>query len=589
MDIRHILSLLILFSLVGTAAALPVLPDEFAGSVMLDGKAAPAGATITARIDWNERGSTVTTTAGEYGPLDSPGVLAVRATEDDLRHSASPIITFWVNGHKADQEVAFTGGTARRLDLSAVTGGGDDQAPVASDRSSFEIGGVEITDTGGGQQIVIDNRTVLGSIATNETAITLSNVDGWEEVVIFTRERPAGDVQITGTVESVHARSSPINTGSAWAQVDLEMSRHPGSTAQLDTTVFQNPDADEQEAFGTVVYQMTGKSINSFAYVLNVQKTNVANEGDGGVIRAATIRMAASPEWVASMGGVDDVVILRRADGGTTTRLDTRYTGRDAAGNYIFEAVSPGGLSAFALVATKVPGSNTGDGSGPGATSGGGGGSSKDPGSQFTYDPGAPEMHIGHAPLATSPTGVVLESVTVRTADETCAVAIREGTTALDRDGNPLGEVTSTKVAPADVPAAPPGTTVAIALNCGPAGATFNPPAVLTYTLSAEEWAKIDEGAIPKVMWYNPEAGEWKDIPATVDPATRTVTAEVSHFSIYALVWTVPETVVAGAEGTVTPGGEAAGEPGPALPVWALALVVVLIAALAAFLVMRKK
>ena len=589
MDMRYILSLLILFSLVGTAAALPVLPDEFAGSVMLDGKAAPAGATITARIDWNERGSTVTTTAGEYGPLDSPGVLAVRATEDDLRHSASPIITFWVNGHKADQEVAFTGGTARRLDLSAVTGGGDDQAPVASDRSSFEIGGVEITDTGGGQQIVIDNRTVLGSIATNETAITLSNVDGWEEVVIFTRERPAGDVQITGTVESVHARSSPINTGSAWAQVDLEMSRHPGSTAQLDTTVFQNPDADEQEAFGTVVYQMTGKSINSFAYVLNVQKTNVANEGDGGVIRAATIRMAASPEWVASMGGVDDVVILRRADGGTTTRLDTRYTGRDAAGNYIFEAVSPGGLSAFALVATKVPGSNTGDGSGPGATSGGGGGSSKDPGSQFTYDPGAPEMHIGHAPLATSPTGVVLESVTVRTADETCAVAIREGTTALDRDGNPLGEVTSTKVAPADVPAAPPGTTVAIALNCGPAGATFNPPAVLTYTLSAEEWAKIGEGTIPKVMWYNPEAGEWKDIPATVDPATRTVTAEVSHFSIYALVWTAPETVVAGAEGTVTPGGEAAGERGPALPVWALALVVVLIAALAAFLVMRKK
>ena len=589
MDMRYILSILILFSLVGTAAALPVLPDEFAGSVMLDGKAAPAGATITARIDWNERGSTVTTTAGEYGPLDSPGVLAVRATEDDLRHSASPIITFWVNGHKADQEVAFTGGTARRLDLSAVTGGGDDQAPVASDRSSFEIGGVEITDTGGGQQIVIDNRTVLGSIATNETAITLSNVDGWEEVVIFTRERPAGDVQITGTVESVHARSSPINTGSAWAQVDLEMSRHPGSTAQLDTTVFQNPDADEQEAFGTVVYQMTGKSINSFAYVLNVQKTNVANEGDGGVIRAATIRMAASPEWVASMGGVDDVVILRRADGGTTTRLDTRYTGRDAAGNYIFEAVSPGGLSAFALVATKVPGSNTGDGSGPGTTSGGGGGSSKDPGSQFTYDPGAPEMHIGHAPLATSPTGVVLESVTVRTADETCAVAIREGTTALDRDGNPLGEVTSTKVAPADVPAAPPGTTVAIALNCGPAGATFNPPAVLTYTLSAEEWAKIGEGTIPKVMWYNPEAGEWKDIPATVDPATRTVTAEVSHFSIYALVWTAPETVVAGAEGTVTPGGEAAGEPGPALPVWALALVVVLIAALAAFLVMRKK
>jgi len=588
MDIRYIISLLILLSLACTAAALPVLPDEFAGSVTLDGKPAPAGTVITARIDWNERGSTVTAKAGEYGPLDSPGVLAVRATEEDLRRSGSPIITFWVNGHKADQEVAFTGGATRRLDLSAVTGGEDDQVPVASGRNSFGIEGVGITDTDGGQQVVIDNRTVQGGITTNETAITLSNVDGWEEVVIFTRERPAGDMQLAGTIESVHARSSPINTGSAWAQVDLEMSRHPGSTAQLDTTIYQNPKTDEQEAFETVVYQMTGKNINSFAYVLNVQKTNVANEGDGGIIRAATIRMAASPEWVADMGGVDNVVILRRADDGTTTGLETHcLKERDAAGNYIFEAVSPGGLSAFALVATKAPSSSTGGGGGSGTTSGGG--SSKDPGSQFTYDPSAPEVHTGRVSLTTSPTGVVLESVTVRTADEACAVAIREGTTARDADGNPLGEVTTTRIAPADVPAAPPGTTVAIALSCGPAGATFDPPAVLTYALSGEEWAKIDKGATPKVMWYNPETGKWQDVPATVDPATRTVTAEVSHFSIYALAWAVSGTTAPETQDTPTPEQEPAGEPGAAFPTWALALVVVLVAALAAFLVMRKK
>ena len=582
---RYILSILILFSLAGMAAALPVLPDEFAGGVTLDGKAAPAGTTIIARIDWNERGSTITTTAGEYGPLDSPGVLAVRATEEDLRRSASPIITFWVNGHKADQEATFTGGAARQLDLSAATGGGEeaDPVPVASDRNSFAIEGVNVTETGGGQQIVIDNRTVLGEITTNETAITLSNVEGWEEVVIFTRERPTGDAQITGTVESVHARSSPVNTGSAWAQIDLDMSRHPGSTAQLDITVFGNPRSDEREAFGNVAYQLTGKNITSFAYVLNVQKTNVANAGDGGIIRAATIRMAASPEWVASMGGREHVVILRRADDGTTTGLDTRYIGLDADGNYIFEAVSPGGLSAFALVATKVPGSNPGvDGT---LTTPGGGSSSKDPGSQFIYDPDAPAVQIGHASLATSPAGVVLESVTVRTADETGAVAIREGITALDREGKPLGEVTVARAA--GVPAAPSGTTVLIALDCGPAGATFNPAAVLTYTLSAEEWAKIGEGATPKVMWYNSGTGNWQDIPATVNPATRTVTAEVSHFSIYALAWTAPEKVVAGAEGT--PAGSPPGEPAPALPAWALALIVVLAVALAASLLMRRK
>jgi hypothetical protein len=223
---------------------------------------------------------------------------------------------------------------------------------------------------------------------------------------------------------------------------------------------------------------------------------------------------------------------------------------------------------------------------------GGGGGSSKDPGSEITYDPDAPavpKVFTESAPITTSTAGVVIESVTVTTEGKAGAVTILEGTVARDGDGNPLGEVTCNEVAPAEVPPAPPGATVAIALSCGPAGATFDPPAALTYTLSVEEWAQIDDGAKLSVMWYNPESGEWQEIAATVDPATRTVTAEVEHFSIYALVWTVPETVAAGAEGTPTPVGEPAGEPGPALPTWALALIIVLVVALAAFLLVRRK
>jgi len=243
-------------------------------------------------------------------------------------------------------------------------------------------------------------------------------------------------------------------------------------------------------------------------------------------------------------------------------------------------------LTAAAGESTPTPTSGSGGGGGGGGPSSGG--SSKDPGSELTYDPDAPTttgVSTGRASLTTSTAGVVLEQVTVRTENEIGAVTIPEGTVARDGDGNPLGEVTCSEVAPAEVPAAPPGTTVAIALSCGPAGATFDPPAVLTYTLSAEEWAKIGEGATLSVMWYNPESGEWQEIAATVDPATRTITAEVEHFSIYALAWTVPETVAAGAEETRAP----ATEPGPAFPTWALALVVVLIAALAAFLLMRRK
>ncbi|PKL61566.1 MAG: hypothetical protein CVV31_10855 [Methanomicrobiales archaeon HGW-Methanomicrobiales-2] len=293
-------------------------------------------------------------------------------------------------------------------------------------------------------------------------------------------------------------------------------------------------------------------------------------------------------------GGSDRNLVGRLAvmatsdQAGATITFYVNGVAAQETATFTSEAVTVLDLTAAAGESTPTPTPGSGGGGGGGGGPSSGGSSSKDPGSEIAYDPNAPavpEVFTGRASLTTSTTGMVLEQVTVRTENEIGAVTIPGGTVARDRDGNPLGEVTCSEVAPAEVPPAPPGTTVAIALSCGPAGATFDPPAVLTYTLSAEEWAKIGEGATLSVMWYNPESGEWQEITATVDPATRTITAEVEHFSIYALAWTIPETVAAGAEETRTP----ATEPGPALPTWALALAVVLIAALTAFLLMRRK
>ena len=187
-----------------------------------------------------------------------------------------------------------------------------------------------------------------------------------------------------------------------------------------------------------------------------------------------------------------------------------------------------------------VAGSGNGDSSGSGKSGGSGDSSPAAPVSSSTPErPAAPATHVGRAALSTTTTGEVTASTTVRTADGTGTLEIPAGTTARDAAGNPLGEVTVARAA--DVPAAPPGTTVGIALDCGPAGAAFDPPVTLTYTLSTEEWAKIG-GAAPKVMWYDPASKAWQEVPATVDPATRTVTARVPHFSIYALAWAVPET-----------------------------------------------
>jgi len=305
--------------------------------------------------------------------------------------------------------------------------------------------------------------------------------------------------------------------------------------------------------------------------------TATINGAECGSVQTKEAGRYGSPD--ESLGDRLDVTATSDQAGATITFYVNGVAAQETA-TFTSGAVTALDLTAAAGESTPTPTPTPGSG---------GSGSSQGPGSEFTYNPdapAAPEVFTGRGSLTTSTAGVVLAPVTVKTNDNTGAVTIPEGTVALDGDGNPLGEVTCSEVAPAEIPPAPAGTTIAFALACGPAGATFNPPAVLTYTLSAEEWAQIDEGATPVVMWYNPESSEWQEIAATVDPATRTVTAEVDHFSIYALAWTVPATTVAaGAEGTGTP----AAEPGPALPLWALAVAAVLIAAVVAFLVLRKK
>lgn len=176
----------------------------------------------------------------------------------------------------------------------------------------------------------------------------------------------------------------------------------------------------------------------------------------------------------------------------------------------------------------------------------GGGGGGGSPVSRTTTT--APTASVERATLPISKSGEVTGTVTVGTGDGVGSVIIKEGTVARNRDGEPLGEVTVKRADTSGTPPIPPGTTIGFALRCGPDGATFNPPVTLTYTLSAEEWEKIGDLTTLTVMWYNPESDAWQEVPATIDSATRTVTARVSHFSIFALSWATPKPVSASAD-----------------------------------------
>lgn len=90
------------------------------------------------------------------------------------------------------------------------------------------------------------------------------------------------------------------------------------------------------------------KGIDAVACVMHLEKTGIANGED---ILGATIRISVPPTWVEAHGGAGAVRIAHIADNGTVKFLETQPAGTDGAGNLIFEAESPAGLSGFALLA----------------------------------------------------------------------------------------------------------------------------------------------------------------------------------------------------------------------------------------------
>ncbi|WP_332449832.1 hypothetical protein [Methanoculleus sp.] len=253
-----------------------------------------------------------------------------------------------------------------------------------------------------------------------------------------------------------------------------------------------------------------------------------------------------------------------------------------------------GGFTNLTLTASAPPPTPT-----PSPTGGGGGGGGPSGGGPIIpppTTPSAPEVPVGQASLPLSATGEVSESVTVRTGDGVGSLTVGEGTHARDASGNLLGEVTIARADADGLPPNPPGTAIGFALNCGPAGATFDPPVTITYTLSEEEWEEIGDPATLSVMWYNPGTGEWQEIPATVDPATRTVTAQVSHFSLFTLAWAAASPGEATTPAvTGAPGSEVTqGAPGTAasgdLPMAAIAMVFGTVVVIAAgYLLLRRR
>jgi len=121
MRVKEIAWFCILFLLIGTASAVPLLPAEFRGSVTIDGNPEPAGTVITARIDGRDCGSLTLETAGVYGgDATFDKRLLVCGGDDDVGKT----IAFFVDGARATGTAVYTPGTSVRLDLAVTSGAG---------------------------------------------------------------------------------------------------------------------------------------------------------------------------------------------------------------------------------------------------------------------------------------------------------------------------------------------------------------------------------------------------------------------------------------------------------------------------------
>ncbi|MDN7024302.1 hypothetical protein FGU65_05245 [Methanoculleus sp. FWC-SCC1] len=262
--------------------------------------------------------------------------------------------------------------------------------------------------------------------------------------------------------------------------------------------------------------------------------------------------------------GTYDVYLIGQSSNGTV----------EAYGQYTVQITPP-------VTPTPTPTPYTPSGGG------GGGGSSR---SVTTYE--------GSATVSTSSSGIVTRSIAVVASDDSGKLTLNAGVRALDADGNPISTISIERTG--DVPAAPAGALFSISgyvYECSPAGATFNPGLTLSATLSEEDWNRmIASGQVPTIKWFNAETNAWEDVPTTVNPTTRTVSATVTHFSTFAVVYTTgvlptptPTEVVTTSPTQVAPTTPA--QPTEELPFMyiIIAIVAILIVAGAAFFYMEKK
>ncbi|MFC1993435.1 hypothetical protein ACFLV3_06515 [Chloroflexota bacterium] len=138
--------------------------------------------------------------------------------------------------------------------------------------------------------------------------------------------------------------------------------------------------------------------------------------------------------------------------------------------------------------------------------------------------------------------GEFTSQVMITSTDGEVEIDIDEGTIGLTAEGDPINQITVWTRE--DAPLTPPDSHIlGVAYDLGPDGATFAPPITMTFTYDpAKLPAGVAEEDLTVAFW---DGSEWIELLGTVDPASNTITVEISHFTLFTILYPYPVEVIA--------------------------------------------
>ena len=145
--------------------------------------------------------------------------------------------------------------------------------------------------------------------------------------------------------------------------------------------------------------------------------------------------------------------------------------------------------------------------------------------------------YFGSGEMGTAPDGRLNCTVIISSDDQIMTLSVQEGTLVFDAGKRPVPEIRITPVNPSEIPsgAGPDGSRwTGHAYHFLPDHASFDPPVLVSFTLSQDEWERSDPANL--TIWETNETGPgWERLPTRIDPLTRTLSAPARHFSIIGL------------------------------------------------------